>query len=120
MDKKRPKRQPRGHDVVAVGVDLRGPVTHHGVDQVVAGREVPVERAWPDSGALRDVVERRPRTLLPECAAGGRPELVVVALRVCAERLAGLRWSTDVGTRDGRHSATSLVNRRVSPYSPGK
>ncbi len=68
-----------------------GPVAHQRVDQVVTGREMPVERARADSCALGDLVERALGAALGEHLTSGSDELVVVALGVGAQRLDAAR-----------------------------
>ena len=104
------RRQVGERDLLAVGVDPVGPVAHHRVDQRVAGREVPVERARTHPGALRDLVERALGAALAEHLAGGQHDLVVVALGIGPERPRG-RLGRRLGRLLGRHVRTTpLIN----------
>jgi hypothetical protein len=66
-----------------------------GLSEHVARREVPVERAGADAGALGDVVQRRVDALLEEDLAGGGHDPLVALPRVRADlgfTPAGLSW----------------------------
>ncbi len=76
------------------GLDL---VDVHGLEKRLPRGEVTVERADPDPGPLRHLLERSRRALLGEERARGRHELVVVHARVGA--LVALRM--DLGLAHG-------------------
>jgi MFS transporter len=66
-----------------------------GLSEHVARREVPIERAGADAGALGDVVQRRVDALLEEDLAGGGHDPLVALPRVRADLgfpPAGLSW----------------------------
>jgi hypothetical protein len=65
-------------------VDPVDPALHDRVEEVLAGREVPVERARPHAGPLGHLVERGVVPLLAEDLPSGLDEAVAVALRVGA------------------------------------
>jgi PPOX class probable F420-dependent enzyme len=68
-------------------------------DEVLAGREVPIQRAGTDPGAASDVVHRGPDAMLEERFVGDGQQTFAVAPRVGASGLHRLRF------------------RRLSPYS---
>ena len=68
-------------------------------EQVLAGREVAVERPDPDPGAAGDVLERRAGALLGELLAGGGDQLLVVATGVGALRPRGQSGDVVLGSR---------------------
>ena len=61
----------RGHPVWSKGADeARDLVLIHLEEQRFAGGKVAIQRAWPNPGALRDVIHRRV-AVLGECVARG-------------------------------------------------
>ena len=113
--------QPRGQrlarpeagvqDLLGVAVHPVDPVLHHGVDQRVAGREVPVEGAGADARALGDLVQGGVGALLAEQHASGLDDLVEVALGIGTQRLAGrLCWPLVDGHVRGHARATRLLS----------
>ena len=82
-----------------------------GVDQRVLGREAPVQRAHPDPGAARDLLDARSMPELGERRPGGGEDPLAVLARVAPERplgggrISGARDPLMIGWPDGSASA---------------
>ena len=108
----------------ADGLDL---VEVDGLEQVLARREVAVERADADLRAPRDVLERGRRAVLGEGLARRGDELLVVAARVRALGARRKRGDIGFGVRHGARLLVRLTNggtlrilkRRDPPISSG-
>ena len=88
-----------------------------GLEQVLAGREVPVERGGADLRAAGDVVERRGCAVLGEDLARGREQLLVVAAGVGALRAPRGQIGNGRCGRSRVADSWPLEKRRLSPYT---
>ena len=88
---------------------LRQLVAVRGLDERLAGGEVPVQRADADAGVLGDRVERHVRPVLRERADGDVEQPVAVALRVRAQRPAA----------GGRHGLPPAKRPRAAGTAAG-
>ena len=113
------RRQARSNGGFAVGSDPVGPVAHQRVDQVVARREMAIQRAGAHPRALGDLVQGSGGAALGEHLASRRDQLVVVATGVGPHGSRLILGDDGVGS-DRTHNHTSLANRRHSPYSGGR
>ena len=104
--------------------ELAERVLEHRVDQVLLGRKAPVQRAHPDAGAARDLLDRRLDAPGREDDARGGDDPVAVRLRVAAQgpRLDGpaRHLGSIARKRSGRSaSARGGSTSTILPRLPG-
>jgi hypothetical protein len=99
-------------------VDVDQSFVDDGQDQLIAGGEVPVQRAGTHAGGAGDVVERRAHTVAIERFAGGVEQQLAIARRVGAQRSRRI-WGSPQPPIDkrrlcGRCAPTTSCKPRVS------